>query len=979
MDQNTTQANKLALKYLVSGTIKILFFSTPVIENVFITENLKKVFTLMTAENHTEARDVLIHLRSEFSEKKLLYFFNNIFSTLSLGELNNIPRSSRPVTAVYLDQEMREFLSQTTLYVTYDLFKDLVTLSETVHNISGLAYEVLLTILNFFKSLENDEPEKIRKIREEVEYVFLIKMYLKGDEDLPERMSDHFDYAMLSEFLKKEDLAVLKSLADSFTRKTMTASGNVAQSIEKEDLKPRRKKYDEKDDNTIQRIEKLDETNIFNKPKTVKSITNNDLQNNKELKNDQIQQEEPINTPITGEIQENNQTQIPDENSTINNITQDNQYTPDEVQADGTDNNVLPGQETLLPTLQPEEVLPGLVVDQTATNFAEPSSQITEEQSQNTSIDPMDDLLARIDEMERKSKERQALESKAKEDFLSQFDLSSPEFTATRRQTKKVKATPIPRVLPSDNVSKTIEKYVRENTNGSNEPLRDFLAGTDDIIRSVYGEVLKRAGKSSIDFANPDTLNEETSLLGFDEALDKWRGFINFEPEKRLALQAFVAAIDQGILDPKERESFLEKTIVELYESLPQTSEGYRVDTFSKQQLSQNRLQEMQELAKTYLYMYDTRLASSAALKERFGLDPNTDSWDLHRSVGANFGDVRQILDLWFSDNPERVAPLSWSLSSWTSIPSAAPTNRTTKQSGVLEYLTKEDFGIAYRAQIPNHRVLIDYIHSGSNWLDSSTGFRVNGRGTNVKLDPNLCEFVVMNSENEPITSDPRDCAIYAFGRYYTYKDRDRLYEDMENFERLKKAAEEVSPNDPVETEKGRFEMSIFGVRNYNSQNFPLDDDNFQTSMILIQRAKAAKAKLQEYIDPISEELGVDIFDLFKLKFDPGKNFNVEEDSIYLESPVARSQFYFTLPLDTVSMRQLEIMKKHINALRKEIPILISEIEIKWPFSHLDPNDQLDFITTRLAKQLGAYGREDLLRKFIQKFNLFTSRQVKND
>lgn len=257
---NELKAEKLAMKYLLRGCSKSLFLSAPLIEISFIGPELYEILHQIKVNKLNLAEKNIKKLKCKFPYTKVVLFLNRIFSSLAEEELKDMHPTSIVMTDFYLEDGFRQLMKDSTLVVDHDLFKKFIELAEKVDNIPGAAYEAVLTFLNFFKALGQGEPFILRKTRDDIEYVFLIQSYLDGSKDLPEKTKDNFDYALLSEFLKKDDIRVLKSLESYLETKALGAAGAVAQSIERENLSSIKNKK-KKD---IKRIENLELKSIQN-------------------------------------------------------------------------------------------------------------------------------------------------------------------------------------------------------------------------------------------------------------------------------------------------------------------------------------------------------------------------------------------------------------------------------------------------------------------------------------------------------------------------------------------------------------------------------------------------------------------------------------------------------------------------------------------------------------------------------------------
>lgn len=251
---NQIKAQKLAMKYLLQGSSKVLFFSIPVIEITFISPELQNILYLLKINKTTEAKDAIKKLKCEVPYMKALIMLSKLFSTMAEEDPKDLHGTSQALADMYMQDNYRELMSDVTLIVTHDLFKKFLDLAEKVDNLPGAAYETILILFNFFKAIGKAEPFTIRKMREDLEYTFLIQQYINGSKEIPDKNPEPFNYGLLSEFLHKDDLNVLKSLESYIMQKSLTAAGSAAQSIEKEDLEPGVKKI-KKD---VVRIEELE-------------------------------------------------------------------------------------------------------------------------------------------------------------------------------------------------------------------------------------------------------------------------------------------------------------------------------------------------------------------------------------------------------------------------------------------------------------------------------------------------------------------------------------------------------------------------------------------------------------------------------------------------------------------------------------------------------------------------------------------------
>lgn len=252
--------NQIIIKTTFKSIIKLFFTKLSAIHGIFMQESLSKICEQIKLGNENFAKEkieLLKDINKTVSEKKLIDYLAILFKTVNDINMSNVPETfvsfidnmykldSRSVSAVYL-------------VLNKDIGLKLLDLAEEADKIFEVGYLLFKMFLNFFKFLDDWEPQTAKKMREDIEYVELIQMYLNGSKDLPERKTDNFNYALLSEFLKKDDLRVLKSLEDYLDSRTETkalgAAGAVAQSIEKEDLEPgiKKKKKD------IKRIEELE-------------------------------------------------------------------------------------------------------------------------------------------------------------------------------------------------------------------------------------------------------------------------------------------------------------------------------------------------------------------------------------------------------------------------------------------------------------------------------------------------------------------------------------------------------------------------------------------------------------------------------------------------------------------------------------------------------------------------------------------------
>lgn len=251
-----TDTDKLLLP-VTRATLKLFFSKVSCINELVMTKELSEICENIKIENYENAENILRTLKTEVTQEKLIEYMSIIFSTILENKFSkNLNNFSKLMDTLHrLDAQ-----AVTSLYIIIDLpiSLKLMDLAKKTSSVETLTFHVLKMFLNFFEMQGDWEPQEAKKIREDLEYVELIKMYLNGSKELPERKTDNFNYALLSEFLKKDDLKVLKSIEDyldSAETKALGAAGAVAQSIEKEDLEPGVKKV-KKD---IERIEKLED------------------------------------------------------------------------------------------------------------------------------------------------------------------------------------------------------------------------------------------------------------------------------------------------------------------------------------------------------------------------------------------------------------------------------------------------------------------------------------------------------------------------------------------------------------------------------------------------------------------------------------------------------------------------------------------------------------------------------------------------
>lgn len=255
---NNALSKKLVLKYFSKGCAKLFFMFIPNIDAIFIKDNLLDIFNYIKMKKSFEAKKRIKDLTLSLPIDKIAVYYAKLSQFLSSETIQDIPEISKFSGYVYTQEIFTEIASDLLKTINAKNILDFLDLAVEEDNISAAANELLYVFLAYFKALGPKEPAELKKIREEIEYVFLIQMYLQGSKELPERKTDNFNYALLSEFLKKDDLVVLKSIEDyldSAENKALGAAGAVAQSIEKEDLEPGVKKV-KKD---IERIEKLED------------------------------------------------------------------------------------------------------------------------------------------------------------------------------------------------------------------------------------------------------------------------------------------------------------------------------------------------------------------------------------------------------------------------------------------------------------------------------------------------------------------------------------------------------------------------------------------------------------------------------------------------------------------------------------------------------------------------------------------------
>lgn len=248
----------LQLKYLTKGVFNLYFFYAPLLDEPFMSIDLSNILSQIKLNNLERATTGISELKPKIPIDNLLKNLSLIFSFLSEEGMTDVPDISKATGLFYIDATYGEKTLTVIDSAPKSIIFKFIELAEESNNLYGACYELFIAMLRIFKSLGNKEPFPIKKIREDLEYVFLIQMYLNGSKELPEKRTDNFNYALLSEFLKKDDLRVLKSIEDyldSAETKTLSAAGSVAQSIEKEDLEPGVKKV-KKD---IERIEKLED------------------------------------------------------------------------------------------------------------------------------------------------------------------------------------------------------------------------------------------------------------------------------------------------------------------------------------------------------------------------------------------------------------------------------------------------------------------------------------------------------------------------------------------------------------------------------------------------------------------------------------------------------------------------------------------------------------------------------------------------
>lgn len=192
------------------------------------------------------------------------------------------------------------------------------------------------------------------------------------------------------------------------------------------------------------------------------------------------------------------------------------------------------------------------------------------------------------------------------------------------------------------------------------------------------------------------------------------------------------------------------------------------------------------------------RQAVRAETLFHYGLNPQTNSWRLHRgsmvfhpndevnpasSGTPDYSEMDGILESWFDDGAEYIAPRSHALSSWALVdPSTvAPKYRGPGKNSMGIFYGGHDEapddvrrtdGILYASDVPDSMVLADFL--------SQEGFQ-----------PGENEFVVMNHPDRPLRSKKQDVKIRIDGIEYTYEQRE---EARKAWELKKKRMAQTAP-----------------------------------------------------------------------------------------------------------------------------------------------------------------------------------------
>lgn len=521
--------------------------------------------------------------------------------------------------------------------------------------------------------------------------------------------------------------------------------------------------------------------------------------------------------------------------------------------------------------------------------------------------------------------------------LTSDKELDSSEGLFTPTPVKPTKPPPPPKPIPKVTATDAVGAVVSKLDDAGRSALGSTL---DKEITSIFTQVAARSGRQV------PTSSSGTAVSSLFYSL---RGRVNEIPARRMTFEAIVDTLEQGIADPKQREAYLRSRMGKIVEDI-QKAGGSITDPVTGRLVKAEDFMSPEE-ALAYIDAYDTRQLLSPSVRKAFPgaePDPKTGSWDLHRAAGAEFKDVKQLVDLWFKDEPELVAPLIRSISSWTTLPVTNPNDpRTLESPTILRYLTdSESFSIAYRATVPDSKVLFDYIHSGSYGLDSDSGFQYPAAGGGYK--PDLCEFVVMSSENSPILVDPRDATISAFGRYYTIRDRDQLLADVTNFGRLVQAKEEL------EEEYGLYGDGIPGKGKIDIERFP-------TYIRAMAQRKFVLDAVKPKADRISKEVGVDVLKLFGTKVASVNPQNYSLSSVQLVTPVltGTKENHQARWLDALTPEDLEYLKSEANITRTLFTDLVAEA--KSQIGEDAPQEELVATVVQLSQQKIAAEREKKL------------------
>lgn len=320
--------------------------------------------------------------------------------------------------------------------------------------------------------------------------------------------------------------------------------------------------------------------------------------------------------------------------------------------------------------------------------------------------------------------------------------------------------------------SKEKESVYREETASSKGEQVVGSRASIPNLRAIHGTPATAALLERLD----TQLEQSQKIPGYSaqsalETVTLWKqSYIHNSP----ALQAISAAVVQKILTGED----------------PSFEELKRLGALSANdgalEASDKRMaQGAETVYQGFLNLALRRQEVRADVLYHYGLDPQTNSWELVRGVSlpnigvdpaTKYSDMDGIVESWFDDGVEYISPQTHALSSWGFADPAKAGKQGKIKEGEPGYSESDLMGVFYTGergtpQEDNDSILWHTVVPDSMVLTDFLG--------QSNFDPQEVEFVVMSHPDQPIRSDKTKVRIRIAGKEYTYEQREEAREAL--------------------------------------------------------------------------------------------------------------------------------------------------------------------------------------------------------